>query len=434
MGGEDLPQHQDPPSSYDERPVDWTARRELESAYAEWRDTPMTPENAKEWQTILAAAPPPGSDRILLATPLDLKLAGLTLCLSETATDYGTHKTETERRDRATEIRKAATGEDKDKSPRWVLNQAGILWPTHLAFTINPNRRNLPGDTEAKLFALYGLSDHVISLPLGREQVIVALGKQPTRPLEEVLQEALGEGATLPSLVQDVISAIGTPTSNAEALMRLLGERDGAASLYPAFRTLHLWAGYGLLEDVAATFRRTRNDDVVTCESLSDGEQMVLGRMALLFLLKDQHGSLLLLDEPETHFNDVWKRQIVDVINDGLKETRAHVLISTHSSIALSDAFSKEIVRLVPGEDSPQSRPVAFPTFGAEPGRIMVNVFDAPDSIGSRALEKLHEMLRQEWPPGRKEELERLVGAIGGGWPRAKLRDILEELDAPPGT
>lgn len=204
------------------------------------------------------------------------------------------------------------------------------------------------------------------------------------------------------------------------------------SSAYPTFRTLHFWADYGLLEDVTATFRRVRNNDVVTCESLSDGEQMILGRMALLLLLKSQNGSLLLLDEPETHFNDLWKRQIVDVLHDSLRNTAAHVLISTHSSIAMSDAFSKEIVRLMPGDQSPQLCPVAFPTFGAEPGRIMVNVFGAPDSIGSRALEHLHALLRQDWPKEKRDELDRLVAAIGSGWPRAKLREILDKLDAPP--
>ena len=435
MGREDLPQHQDAPSSYDERPVDWTARRELESAYAEWRETPMTPESAGEWQTILAAAPPSASDRILLATPLDLKLAGLTMCLSETATDYAGHKTESERRDRATEIRKSATGEDENKSARWVLNQAGILWPTHLALTLNPNRRNLPGDTEAKLFALYGLAQHVMALPRGREQVIVSLGNTPTHPLETVLQSVCGEGSTLPSLVQDVVSAIGTPTSNAEALMRLLGERDGADSLYPAFRTLHLWAEHGLLEDVTATFRRIRNDDVVTCESLSDGEQMILGRMGLLFLLKDQHGSLLLLDEPETHFNDKWKREIVDVLHDNLSATSVHALITTHTSIVLSDALQEQVVILEQGADGPRATTMRSASFAAEPGEIMLRVFGAHDSIGQHAQETIKGQLAQRTgTPDDVQRLEALIAGMGPGFYRDELRTLLNKWRADAAT
>lgn len=79
------------------------------------------------------------------------------------------------------------------------------------------------------------------------------------------------------------------------------------------------------------------NEVVLTYDSLSDGERMLLGRMALLFLLKHQEGSLLLLDEPETHFNDVWKREIIDIVDESiLKNTSVQVFVATHSSIALT--------------------------------------------------------------------------------------------------
>ena len=43
---------------------------------------------------------------------------------------------------------------------------------------------------------------------------------------------------------------------------------------------------------------------------LSDGEKAFLGRMALLGML-DMQDSLIILDEPEVHFNDYWKREVV---------------------------------------------------------------------------------------------------------------------------
>jgi hypothetical protein len=47
----------------------------------------------------------------------------------------------------------------------------------------------------------------------------------------------------------------------------------------------------------------------------ADYEQMLLGRMSLLFLLRGRHSSMLMLDEPETHFNDSWKREIIDIVD-----------------------------------------------------------------------------------------------------------------------
>ena len=55
----------------------------------------------------------------------------------------------------------------------------------------------------------------------------------------------------------------------------------------------------------------------------ADYEQMLLGRMSLLFLLRGRHGSMLMLDEPETHFNDSWKREIIDIVD--LREANAGI-------------------------------------------------------------------------------------------------------------
>jgi predicted ATPase len=40
-------------------------------------------------------------------------------------------------------------------------------------------------------------------------------------------------------------------------------------------------------------------------DELSDGEQVFLGRMALFYLMQGRDDALILLDEPESHFNDV---------------------------------------------------------------------------------------------------------------------------------
>jgi hypothetical protein len=75
---------------------------------------------------------------------------------------------------------------------------------------------------------------------------------------------------------------------------------------------------------------------------------------------------------------------------------------------------------------------VIFPTFGADPGRILLHVFGAPDMIGARAAEFLRSKLDpSKWPPEDREKLRLLIDEIGSGWPRAKLMEILERLDNP---
>ena len=145
---------------------------------------------------------------------------------------------------------------------------------------------------------------------------------------------------------------------------------------------------------------------------------------------------MLLLDEPETHFNDAWKREIIDIVDDNvLKTTKAQVVVATHTSIALTDAFASEIVRLVRSEGHSEIKPVSVPTFGAEPGRVMLHVFDMTASIGTRAEQALRKQLAKDWTDKNRAELEKLVDTIGGGWPRAKLQQILDELtNASPGS
>jgi len=171
---------------------------------------------------------------------------------------------------------------------------------------------------------------------------------------------------------------------------------------------------------------RERDIGVLRYEELSDGEQMVLGRMALFHLLDGQEDALLLLDEPETHFNDKWKREIIDIIDDAIGHTANDVLISTHSAIVLSDVFNDEIVMVVKTADGSGVRSVDQQTFATDPSALMMTVFEADDSIGKRAQEFIEGKLRQA--TGNAEDirqLEQLIARMGSGFYRSELRTLL---------
>lgn len=224
------------------------------------------------------------------------------------------------------------------------------------------------------------------------------------------------------------------PTDGA-ALLELLGGQ--VAPPFERFEKLvDVFAG-GRFTDLNILLRKTDTDDILSFDEFSDGEQMVLGRMALLHLLKDQDDVLLLLDEPETHFNDKWKREIVEIVDETIRDTANDVLISTHSAIVLSDVFHDEIVLLEKTEDGARRVELASPTFGADPSELMVRVFGAPESVGKRAQEWLEARLPEgEWTVDEIDELEALIKKIGPGFYRSELRTLLnkkkKERDAPP--
>jgi ABC-type cobalamin/Fe3+-siderophores transport system ATPase subunit len=232
--------------------------------------------------------------------------------------------------------------------------------------------------------------------------------------------------------------ALTTCVTQGEALFALLGGFDSSA--FERFTRMLELRQSGLFDDLNLRLRRqikastgdSMHDSafidsgVLRYEELSDGEQMVLGRMALFHLLQGQQDALLLLDEPETHFNDKWKREIVDIIDDAIGHTSNDVLISTHSAIVLSDVFNNEIVMVQKTQDGSTVRSVDEPTFATDPSALMMSVFGADDSIGKRAQEFIEGKLRQATgTPDEVADLERLIARMGSGFYRSELRTLL---------
>jgi ABC-type glutathione transport system ATPase component len=137
---------------------------------------------------------------------------------------------------------------------------------------------------------------------------------------------------------------------------------------------------------------------------------------------------LLLLDEPETHFNDKWKREIVGIIDDAIGSTANDVLIATHSAIVLTDVFNDEIVLMERRDGSAVARSVADNTFAADPSAVMMRVFDADDSIGQRAREFIEAKLKQaSGTDADIQQLEALIARMGSGFYRSELRTLLNK-------
>jgi len=255
----------------------------------------------------------------------------------------------------------------------------------------------------------------------------------PVEPLRAVVFDIKGqlESHDLKSYNND----LATCATQGEALWNLLGGTN--ATSFEMFTRLLELNQAGLFDDVLLRLRSEVAPEanaesegidigVLSYEELSDGEQMVLGRMALFHLLQNQHDALLLLDEPETHFNDKWKREIVDIIDDAIGSTANDVLISTHSAIVLSDVFNDEIVMVEKTAQGTGVRSVGELTFATDPSALMMSIFEADDSIGKRAQEYIETKLKQT--TGTKEDivdLERLISRMGTGFYRSELRTLI---------
>ncbi|MCE5280358.1 MAG: AAA family ATPase [Planctomycetaceae bacterium] len=435
----------------DDRPRGWDINRELGAV-----DVEMTAQQRNELRAQIEPHDSDADASCLLLTPPDLKLAAVAVGLVAASEELRQHPAEDVMQAWRSKLLERMRQQQHGKRPaekdaRTLLNEVDWWWPTHLSITYRPHTGRMNPEWHAQWLALCALADEVIRLPLGRMQMVIDLGfgeRRITPMLEGVLGtrfEVRGEETVdrWPPTIGDVANQVDGAQSGACAVARILStvrqEQGGTATpLWQVFRTLQGWRAARLIEDATVTVKRVSpmtdhagyaDDVVLTWDDFSDGEQMLLGRMALLLLLRGRDGSMLLLDEPETHFNDSWKREIIDIVDDNvLKTTVAQVLVATHTSIALTDAFASEIIRLVREDGQARVKPVSFPTFGAEPGRVMLHVFETAECIGSRADEVLRQKLAEDWTADTRDALERLVAKIGGGWPRARLQKLLDEL------
>ena len=167
-------------------------------------------------------------------------------------------------------------------------------------------------------------------------------------------------------------------------------------------------------------------------EWLSDGEQSFLGRLCLFSLL-GQTEALILLDEPEVHFNDYWKRQIVYLLDQALAGRQNHALISTHSSITLTDVPREDIV-ILDREVNYTSRSFhpSLQTFAADPSDIMVHVFNTPQASGEQSVSHIRRIIdpsSSQAPNERREALEHLLAQVGPGYWSYRIRQELVTLE-----
>lgn len=100
-----------------------------------------------------------------------------------------------------------------------------------------------------------------------------------------------------------------------------------------------------LIEEVRIKIKKKNVKGEIKFKELSEGEQQLLTVIGLLKFTKDEE-SLILLDEPDTHLNPIWKwrylRYLKDVITD---EDSTQIIINTHDPLVIG-GLVKEQVRM----------------------------------------------------------------------------------------
>jgi len=124
---------------------------------------------------------------------------------------------------------------------------------------------------------------------------------------------------------------------------------------------------------------------------------------------------------------------VMAVINSEMNKLSAKYG-ATHEAKVIDDPTSVYKNPLAEAEEIFGDKVIVFDlgilsTFGASPCQIAIAAFLVNESIGTLSDKILHEWLNKEWGKEDLAELNAIVHEIGGGWPRAKLRELLDVLE-----
>jgi len=100
-----------------------------------------------------------------------------------------------------------------------------------------------------------------------------------------------------------------------------------------------------LISEVRIKVKKKNVDGSITFKELSEGEQQLLTVLGLLKFTKDDD-SLILLDEPDTHLNPVWKWRYLEFLDKVVdRPDSTQIIINTHDPLIIG-SLKKEEVRI----------------------------------------------------------------------------------------
>ncbi len=152
-----------------------------------------------------------------------------------------------------------------------------------------------------------------------------------------------------------------------------------------------------LIAEVRIKVKKLKVDGGITFKELSEGEQQLLTVLGLLKFTKDED-SLILLDEPDTHLNPIWKWRYLEFLENVVKRPKStQIIINTHDPLVIG-GLRKEEVRIFRSEEGKviTEQPDIDPRGLGVEGILTSELFGLPttlDEITLSRLERRNELL-----------------------------------------
>ncbi|MBK8654709.1 MAG: restriction system-associated AAA family ATPase [Haliscomenobacter sp.] len=164
-----------------------------------------------------------------------------------------------------------------------------------------------------------------------------------------------------------------------------------------------------LLEKVK--FKKIGEAKPIKYKNLSDGEHQLMHVLGSIMLL-NMSGSLLLLDEPETHFNPEWRSKLISLINEATKEKderdqirKQEIFITSHSPFIVSDCRKHRVFIFENGK----ARNPTINTYGTSVSILLEEIFGKEETISEMAMSELERL--RNLPSNTLDEIKRVKEA-----------------------
>ena len=168
--------------------------------------------------------------------------------------------------------------------------------------------------------------------------------------------------------------------------------------------------------------------------SLSDGEHQ-LGQILGTFCMLSSPNMLFLLDEPESHFNPLWRVKFISRILDihtrdgdrrkSSKATEQECLLTTHSPFVPSDMHSEKVFIFSKDEEGEiQVQNPNIETFGTTFDTIIEECFNVRPPMSQVPRDKIEKLMQSD----DREEIREGMQGLGDSVEKAFLADRLWQL------
>lgn len=169
---------------------------------------------------------------------------------------------------------------------------------------------------------------------------------------------------------------------------------------------------------ITKKIKGTGEEKDLLLRSFSDGEHQFIHTMGICLLLKNRR-SLLLLDEPETHFNPSWRAKFIKILNDTITASSTgndynihllkDILLTSHSPFIISDCLPDNVVLFEKdgkgATTAKKASELGIDTYGTSVNLLTNRIFKNKATIGSYAMSKLNEFKKRFDGNERTEDL-----------------------------